>query len=62
MRKKYYVIKATARGEEEEELSLVSSHPEAQDAIDAAKDLNADYDKPHYEHYYASQYRPEETP
>lgn len=62
MRKKYYVIKATARGEGEEELSLVSSHHEAHDAMDAAQDANDDYNKPSYEHYFASQYRPEETP
>ena len=60
MCKKYYVIKATARGVDAEELTLISSHHEAQDAIDAANDANADYDKPHYEHYFASQYLPEE--
>jgi len=57
MIKYYYVIKCTQRGLDDEELTCISHHREYHTAADERDDLNSNWDKPNYVHYFVSQYR-----
>jgi hypothetical protein len=57
MPKYYYVIKCTRRGLEEEDLECIASRRDYHEAREEVDDLNANFDKPSYIHYYVSQYR-----
>jgi hypothetical protein len=57
MPKYYYVIKCTQRGLEDEELECIASRTECHLAREEVDDLNANFNKPNYIHYYVSQYR-----
>jgi len=57
MPKYYYVIKCIQRGLEDEELVCISTHRDYHTAYEEKQDLNADFNKPNYIHYYVSQYR-----